>query len=554
LPTWTSNETGPSTDNLFQRTDGLDERFNPTTGHTHDGTTGEGPQILAAVIGGVPLRGYVQQGVDQIGVTGTSTVVTADMIGKTPSSGATVPGVVVAAPENKVLLRQASGTDEGDVFKDGSGNIVYGRITEAAAVWTLSYYVDIAGVETAYSFSGADVRWYYQELYNPLSGLAPVYSEFAAIPSDNATADVITATTTQQGKTRLASAVAANVGSTGTAGTANATVANADHVHQGLHSVNAGGPDLYGDVTIAGAGGSVASQAGQTVTVTSPALASTTPAAVGGTGAVGSGTTTARADHVHEGLHSISKFGSAAIVGDATLTGAGGTTLTQVGQNIQISSIVGSTSPLTTKGDIWGYSTQDARVPVGANNYVLTADSTQALGVKWAPASGGGGGSFIWKPINSNAPEEAILGGIDLFDFAQTDEQEIWAYVRVPATYVPGVQIVLEGLTFACSSTTGNVLFRAVTYLVQPGTSVLGSLTNSNTSTNTQVAVNVVANTITAVGTVQLTDGSGQINGVAVAPGDQLAIQLVRKTTAEISGAANDARLLRFSGSPKFTA
>lgn len=47
----------------------------------------------------------------------------------------------------------------------------------------------------------------------------------------------------------------------------------------------------------------------------------------------------------------------------------------------------GATSPLTTKGDIWGYSTSDARIPVGANGTVLTADSTQSLGVKWASAS-----------------------------------------------------------------------------------------------------------------------------------------------------------------------
>jgi hypothetical protein len=44
----------------------------------------------------------------------------------------------------------------------------------------------------------------------------------------------------------------------------------------------------------------------------------------------------------------------------------------------------GGSDPLTTKGDIWGFSTVDARIPVGANATVLTADSTQALGVKWA--------------------------------------------------------------------------------------------------------------------------------------------------------------------------
>jgi hypothetical protein len=50
----------------------------------------------------------------------------------------------------------------------------------------------------------------------------------------------------------------------------------------------------------------------------------------------------------------------------------------------------GSTSPLTTKGDIWGYSTSDARIPIGTNGQVLTADSAQSLGLKWAtPASGG---------------------------------------------------------------------------------------------------------------------------------------------------------------------
>jgi len=49
----------------------------------------------------------------------------------------------------------------------------------------------------------------------------------------------------------------------------------------------------------------------------------------------------------------------------------------------------GATSPLTTKGDIWGYSTSDARIPIGANNTVLTADSTQSLGLKWATPSAG---------------------------------------------------------------------------------------------------------------------------------------------------------------------
>jgi hypothetical protein len=44
----------------------------------------------------------------------------------------------------------------------------------------------------------------------------------------------------------------------------------------------------------------------------------------------------------------------------------------------------GTSSPLTTKGDVWGYSTVDDRVPVGSNGQVFEADDTQGLGVKWA--------------------------------------------------------------------------------------------------------------------------------------------------------------------------
>lgn len=44
---------------------------------------------------------------------------------------------------------------------------------------------------------------------------------------------------------------------------------------------------------------------------------------------------------------------------------------------------------LTTKGDTHGFDTDNARVPIGANTTVLTADSTEALGLKWsAPSSG----------------------------------------------------------------------------------------------------------------------------------------------------------------------
>ncbi len=53
----------------------------------------------------------------------------------------------------------------------------------------------------------------------------------------------------------------------------------------------------------------------------------------------------------------------------------------------------GFADPMTTKGDLIGFSTVAARIPIGTDTQVLTADSTQALGLKWA--AGGGGGSGI---------------------------------------------------------------------------------------------------------------------------------------------------------------
>lgn len=49
--------------------------------------------------------------------------------------------------------------------------------------------------------------------------------------------------------------------------------------------------------------------------------------------------------------------------------------------------IGGSGSPLTTKGDIYVYSTANDRLPVGTNGQVLKADSSQSTGLIWGSAS-----------------------------------------------------------------------------------------------------------------------------------------------------------------------
>ena len=51
---------------------------------------------------------------------------------------------------------------------------------------------------------------------------------------------------------------------------------------------------------------------------------------------------------------------------------------------------------LITKGDLHGFSDTNTRVPIGSNDQILTADSSEALGLKWANSSG------LSSPLTSN--------------------------------------------------------------------------------------------------------------------------------------------------------
>lgn len=80
----------------------------------------------------------------------------------------------------------------------------------------------------------------------------------------------------------------------------------------------------------------------------------------------------------------------------------------------------GSTSPLTTKGDLYTHNvTVDARLPVGTNGQFVSADSTQATGLKWVTASGTGN----ITDINTDAtPSQLLTVGTTGTDFAIVDD------------------------------------------------------------------------------------------------------------------------------------
>ena len=81
---------------------------------------------------------------------------------------------------------------------------------------------------------------------------------------------------------------------------------------------------------------------------------------------------------------SINDYGGGTITGTATFMLA-----VDTNGKIVEEALPSGASPLTTKGDIFTFTTVDARLPVGANTFVLTADSAEATGLKWAAAGVG---------------------------------------------------------------------------------------------------------------------------------------------------------------------
>lgn len=208
----------------------------------------------------------LQNGIGAGPASGTSTDVSSVFLGQTPSGSSINAGVVTDAPNNRVEIRNY----ESQTFiEDAEGQKVYGRLTESAGVWTLSYYTLEAGVETAHNLSSQNITIYYREVFT-LATVPTFGVDAGVLGTLDLTNDIVYATETIAGKVLLSNVVATSIGSTNVKGVST-RVAKADHAHQGIHAVQefSEAVDVYGDIVLKGSGGTTITRTGQTFEISS---------------------------------------------------------------------------------------------------------------------------------------------------------------------------------------------------------------------------------------------------------------------------------------------
>lgn len=141
----------------------IDAKFVGATGHAHSGADGDGALISGADLDDFNLFFSAWQTFTLTGAAGTTDDITTEMSGKTAGGGASALGVITSAPYNRVYISDSS-TET--FIEDLGGQRVYGRITESAGTWTLSYYTNEAGVETAHSLTSTNIRVHYREVFD----------------------------------------------------------------------------------------------------------------------------------------------------------------------------------------------------------------------------------------------------------------------------------------------------------------------------------------------------------------------------------------------------
>ena len=181
-------------------------------------------------------------------------------------------------------------------------------------------------------------------------------------------------------------------------------------------------------------------------------------------------------------------------------------------------------------------------------NYQLVGGITNG---DWAEfgsggGSGGGGGSLDWVE-DENSPLPTTEFQQNVYNYPAADTQKLFSMVKVPSGYTAGNPIVLK-IPFFSPDNSGTGLLQAVATLIRPGTTALDSTTNQRTTTNTAVTLSAGTVNIPQSVDLDITSSIGEINSVAVLPGDLIKVQLQRGTDT----ATSDLRAMVYAAETTF--
>ena len=163
----------------------------------------------------------------------------------------------------------------------------------------------------------------------------------------------------------------------------------------------------------------------------------------------------------------------------------------------------------------------------GALGQALVTDGTG--NTSWQSVGGGGAG-FLFNEVAGESPTRDFLADERVYDFEYNLTQRLVGWAKVPSSYSAGNQIQMTIAYAVESAGTDNVKMQTVATLIKSGEAVT-STTNQHTSTNGDDALSGTSNALN-VETLDLTDGSGEINLVAVAAGDLIKVELKRVNTS----------------------
>lgn len=200
-------------------------------------------------------------------------------------------------------------------------------------------------------------------------------------------------------------------------------------------------------------------------------------------------------------------------------------------------------SPLTTKGDVVGFSTVNARIPIGTDGQILTADSTQTLGLKWAATATTGitqlTGDVTAGPGTGSQVATLATVNANVGTFGS-------------ATKASVVTVNAKGLVTAASESTvtpavGSITglgTNVATFLATPSSSNLAAAVTDETGTGALVFATSPALVTPALGTpssVTLTNATGLPVSTGISGlGTGVATFLATPSSANLASAITD--------------